>query len=58
MKNDQEPLAWAFYDSRGEIRFIIHDKKRMELWSRGYEDPIVPLYTKSQKCCDSNSMVE
>ena len=62
MKNEQEPIAWAFYDIMGDIRFIIHDKDRMELWSKGYEGDIVPLYDKpSDKPSDdrsSNSMVE
>ena len=46
--SSQQPLAWAFYDERGEIRFIIHDQKRMELWSKGYEHKIVPLYEHPQ----------
>lgn len=58
MKNEQEPIAWAFYDTRGDIRFIIHDKDRMELWSKGYEGDIVPLYDKLSDDRSSNSMVE
>lgn len=58
MKNEQEPIAWAFYDTMGDIRFIIHDKDRMELWSKGYEGDIVPLYDKPSDDRSSNSMVE
>ena len=46
---ENKPIAWAFYDTREEIRFIIHDKKRMELWSKGYEGKIVPLYERPPK---------
>ena len=58
MENNPEPLAWAFYEKDGsKIRFIIHDKDRMELWSKGYEGNIVPLYNQ-QETGSSNSMVE
>lgn len=59
MENNQEPIAWAFYEKDApKIRFIIHDKNRMELWSKGYDGKIVPLYDRPSNNCGSNSMVE
>ena len=58
MKNQQQPIGWAFYDTRGDIRFIVHDKCEMELWSNKYDGEIVPLYDKPSDNCSSNSMVE
>lgn len=43
MNNNNEPIAWAFYNPDGTIRFIIDDKKRMELWSKAHNGSIVPL---------------
>lgn len=44
----QEPIAWAFYNKNGEIRFIIDDKRRMEAWSKSHEGKIVPLVALDQ----------
>lgn len=57
-ENNQEPVAWAFYNTDGSIRFIIHDKNRMELWSKAHDGDIVALYSKIDDSRDSNSMVE
>jgi hypothetical protein len=56
--DNDEPVAWAFYNIDGSIRFIIHDKDRMELWSKAHDGNIVPLYSKIDDSRDSNSMVE
>lgn len=38
-----EPVAWAFYNADGTIRFIIDDEERMRLWATAHEGRIVPL---------------
>jgi hypothetical protein len=58
VNNNQDPVAWAFYNEDGGIRFIIHDKDRMELWSKAHNGDIVPLYSNDSNSRDSNSMVE
>ena len=41
--SNQEPVAWAFYNADGSLRFIIDDKKRMEAWRSAHKGTIVPL---------------
>ena len=43
MSEHQKPVAWAFYNPDGTIRFIIDDKARMEAWRSAHTGPIVPL---------------
>ena len=38
-----KPVAWAFYNEDGSLRFIIDDEKRMLSWKSAHNGPIVPL---------------
>ena len=42
---EQKPVAWAFYNKDGSIRFIIDDQRRhvMEAWRSAHEGKIVRL---------------
>lgn len=44
-----EPVAWIFYNEDGSVRFIIDDKKRMELWKSSHKGKIVPLVPLEEK---------
>ena len=48
--SEQRPVAWAFYNPNGSIRFIIHDQARAEAWRSAHQGQIVPLYAKPQDC--------
>lgn len=43
MNDKNEPVAWAFYNTDGTLRFIIDNKQRMEAWKTAHQGTIVPL---------------
>ena len=45
----QNIIAWAFYNKDDSLRFIIEDKKRMELWKKAHDGKIVPLVPLEDK---------
>ena len=47
MNNNEKPIAWAFYNPDGTIRFIIDDEKRMLAWKTAHKGTIVPLVAQS-----------
>lgn len=42
-QSEQKPIAWAFYNKDGSIRFIIDDEARYRAWKSAHDGPIVPL---------------
>ena len=40
---EEKPVAWAFYNKDGSIRFIIDDEARYNAWKSAHDGPIVPL---------------
>lgn len=46
---ESKPVAWAFYNPDGSIRFIIDSEERMLLWKKAHEGTIVPLVPKTDK---------
>ena len=47
--SEQQPVAWAFYNADGSLRFIIDDQARMEAWRSAHEGTIVPLVAQGEK---------
>lgn len=47
--SDEKPVAWAFYNPDGSIRFIIDSEQRMLSWKTAHNGPIVPLYPKPEE---------
>lgn len=45
--SEQQPVAWAFYNKDGSIRFIIDDPARAEAWRSAHEGTIVPLVAQA-----------
>lgn len=43
------PVAWAFYNADGRLRFIIDDRARMEAWRSAHAGTIVPLVPAQQE---------
>ena len=46
--SEQQPVAWAFYNPDGSIRFIIDDPARAEAWRSAHEGKIVPLVPQAE----------
>lgn len=44
---EDKPVAWAFYNPDGSIRFIIDDPARAEAWRSAHEGKIVPLVAQA-----------
>jgi len=44
-----KPVAWAFYNKDGSLRFIIDDEKRMISWKSAHNGTIVPLVPMQDK---------
>ena len=44
---ESKPIAWAFYNPDGSIRFIINSEERMLLCKKTHEGTIVPLMPQS-----------
>ena len=42
----EQPVAWAFYNPDGTLRFLIDSEQRMLAWKSAHEGEIVPLYPK------------
>lgn len=53
--NEQKPIAWAFYNNDGSIRFIIDDEKRMLAWKTAHNGYIVPLVPMKPEIKYSNN---
>jgi hypothetical protein len=49
VSDEQKPVAWAFYNADGSIRFIIDNEQRMLAWQSAHNGPIVPLYPKPEE---------
>jgi hypothetical protein len=41
--NKNKPVAWAFYNTDGSLRFIIDDERRMLSWKSSHNGSIIPL---------------
>lgn len=46
---DEQPVAWAFYNADGTLRFIIDNEARMLAWRSAHDGTIVPLVPQSEK---------
>ncbi len=44
-----KPVAWAFYNEDGSLRFIVDDEKRMLSWKSAHNGTIVPLIPMKTK---------
>lgn len=38
-----KPVAWAFYNPDGRIRFIVESEERAKLWAKSHQGTVVPL---------------
>lgn len=46
---NEKPVAWAFYNLDGSLRFIIDDEKRMISWKSAHNGTIIPLIPMKQE---------